>query len=66
MHTVGDIARKGLLLNHKGEPYRDKSTIARIIRTEMKAKKIKTPWGVGYAVTDAQIERYNARWMRNS
>lgn len=61
MYTVGDIARKGLLLNHKGEPYRDKSTIARIVRG-MKPKKVKTAWGIGYAVTDAQIAKHNARY----
>lgn len=60
-YTLGQIARSGLLKNHKGEPYKHKATILRILR-DARVKRAKTPWGMGYAVTAAQIEQLNSRW----
>ena len=57
--TVGQIIRLGLLKNHKGEPYTQKATILKLLQG---SKRVQTPWGMGYAVTQAEIDALNARW----
>jgi len=42
-YTVGEIVRGGLLLNHKGEPFRHKATVLRIAKT-LPHKRTMTPW----------------------
>ena len=59
-YTVGEILRRGLLKNHKGEPYRNKGTVLKIVRT-LKHTKRATPWGEGYAVSAVEIARHNKR-----
>ncbi len=59
-YTLGEILRLGLLKNHKGEAYKNKVTISRLVAG--KAKKVQTPWGSGFAVSQATIDRLNARW----
>jgi len=58
-YTIGEILRLGLLKNHKGEPYKDKASILRLVKD---SKKVKTPWGMGYAVTESEIKTLNNRW----
>jgi hypothetical protein len=58
-YTLGEVMRKGLLKNHKGEPYKHKATIQRLLH---KAKRKDTVWGKGYAITQADIDKLNARW----
>lgn len=60
-YTVGEILRLGLLKNHMGKPYKHKASILVIIKT-LHHKKVKTPWGIGYSVSKAEIDKYNARW----
>lgn len=60
-YTVGEIARLGLLKNHKGEPYKHKATVLKLLQAA-RVKREKTPWGMGYAVTEATISQLNARW----
>jgi hypothetical protein len=57
--SVGQIIQLGLLKNHKGEPYRHKSSVLRIIN---RTKRKKTPWGNGYAVSRKEIDTLNSRW----
>lgn len=58
-YTIGEIVRLGLLKNHKGEPYKHKATVLRLLRSSARKK---TPWGVGYAVTEAEIKALNERF----
>jgi hypothetical protein len=60
--TVGDIFRLKLLKNHSGEPYKDKATIARIVKNELKAERKLTPWGMGWNVHGSEITRWNNLW----
>ena len=59
-YTVGQIFRLGLLKNHAGQPYKDKATVLRIVRS-LYYTKVKTPWGPSYAVHQSEIDRHNKR-----
>jgi hypothetical protein len=68
-YTVGEIVRLGLLKNHKGEPYRHKATVLNIlnlasVKTDLvdDMRRVATPYGEGYAVTQKAIDALNARW----
>lgn len=58
-YTLGEIVRLGLLKNYKGKPYKHKASINRLLKG---AKKIKTPHGPGYAITQSEIDKLNKRW----
>lgn len=58
-YTLGEIVRLGLLKNHKGEPYRHKASVNRLLAGK---KKIKMPHGVGYQITQSEIDKLNKRW----
>lgn len=58
-YTIGEIVRLGLLKNHRGEPYKHKATILRLVNNSPRKK---TPWGSGYSVTQSQIDELNKRW----
>lgn len=60
LYTLGEILRLGLLKNHRGEAYKHKGTISRII-AGMKGKRVRTPWGMGYAVSARDIEKHNKK-----
>lgn len=60
-YTIGEVFRLGLLKNHKGEPYRQKATVSRVIRMHMKAKTRKTPFGSGYVISEADIREVQRR-----
>ena len=60
-YTIGEILRLGLLKNHKGEPYRHKATVSRIV-SHMKRTKVETAWGPGWSVPQSEITSYNSRW----
>lgn len=62
-YTVGEILRLGLLKNHKGEAYKHKATISRIIRS-MGHKRTATTFGEGYLVSEADIKRHNKAILR--
>ena len=59
--TTGEIFRLGLLKNHTGKPYQHKATVARIVQ-RLAPAKVQTPWGMGYAITQKEIDRFNAQW----
>lgn len=59
-YTIGEITRLGLLLNHNGKPYKDKATVLRIVKT-LPHERIKTPFGMGYAVKKRVIADFNKR-----
>ncbi len=62
-YTIGEIVRLGLLKNHKGQPYKDKATVLRMVKAYngIIIKK-QTPWGIGYDVPQRVIDELNARW----
>lgn len=60
-YTIGEIYRQGLLLNHKGEPYKHKSTISKIVRG-MKIEKRMTPFGPAKTISESEIARHNKLW----
>lgn len=60
--TIGEIVRQGLLKNHKGEPYKSKITVSRLVK---KAKRVSTPFGKGYAVSEEEIARLNRRFTKS-
>lgn len=57
-YTVGEIFRNKLLLNKDGEPYKNKSAVALIVRG-MKCKVINTAHGKGKSVPLSEIEKHN-------
>lgn len=58
-YTLGEVVRLGLLKNHKGEPYKHKATVLKLLKG---VKRTKTPFGRGYAIEQADINRLNNRW----
>jgi len=60
-YTIGEITRLGLLKNHKGEPYRHKASVLKIVLA-LQHSKARTPWGIGYEVSEAEIQKHNAKW----
>lgn len=57
--TLGEVMKLGLLKNHKGEPYKHKQTVQKLLKG---VKRVKTPFGKGYAIEQADVDRLNARW----
>lgn len=57
-YTIGEIFRLGLLKNHKGEPYKHKATISKIVNN-MDYKEKKSPFGPSKVVSEIQIKKYN-------
>lgn len=64
-YTVGEIARQGLLKNHKGEPYKHKATVLKIVQ-KLPHRKIQTPWGPGYSVAKEEIDLFNKHYEKNT
>lgn len=60
-YTIGEIFRLGLLKNHKGESYKHKATISRIVN-QSNYKEVKTPFGYGKVLTDKDIKELNKRF----
>jgi hypothetical protein len=58
MYTINEITRLGLLLNYKGEPYKNAGTVSRIVN-KLKYKTKKTPWGLSKCLTMEQIKAFN-------
>jgi hypothetical protein len=66
--TAGQIFKRGLLKNFYGEPYKQKASITKIIYNMINAgakiEKVPTPWGMGFAVPEEEIEKFNAHWTK--
>lgn len=60
-YTIGQIFRLGLLKNHKGEPYKDKATVSRIV-SHMKYVILMTVWGKAKTVSMSEIRKHNKKW----
>lgn len=58
LYTIGEIFRLGLLKNYKGEPYTDKSSVAKIV-ANLDYQTKKTPWGEAKCLNEVQIKTYN-------
>ena len=48
----------GLLKNYKGEPYKDKASISKVVQS-LKWTSKKTPWGVAKVISKSEIDKYN-------
>lgn len=59
-YTIGEIVRLGLLKNHKGEAYKHKASVLKIV-LQLPHVKVNTPWGIGYAVSTNEIEKHNKK-----
>ena len=59
--TIGEIFRLGLLKNHRGEPYRNKTEVSRIVG-KLKFKERKTPWGLAKTISEKQVEEWNVKF----
>ena len=57
-YTIGEIYKQGLLKNWKGESYKDKASVSKVVN-RMKFKIKKTPFGEAKTITEKQIEDYN-------
>lgn len=60
-YTIGEIFRLQLLKNHKGEPYKHKATISKIVNSLSPNIK-KTAFGDAKVLSEKQIAEYNNRW----
>jgi hypothetical protein len=58
-YTLGEIVRLGLLKNRKGVAITDKAMVSRLLRG---STRVTTRHGLGYAITQDQIDTLNARW----
>lgn len=59
-YTIGEIYRLGLLKNHKGEPYKHRATITKLVKG-MKWREVKTPFGISKVVSQSEINKHNKR-----
>ena len=55
-YTLGEVFRLGLLKNYKGEPYKHKATISRLLRGA-KYEIVETPWGQAKVFTEEEIQK---------
>ncbi len=62
--TIGQILKKGLLLNRYGVPYKDKANVSRVVNS-LPFKRVKTIWGEAKAITKEQIKEYNEFRVNN-
>lgn len=58
--TIGEIFRLKLLKNYKGEPYKDKAAVSRVVN-KLQYKVKKTAWGQAKCISEEQIKIYNER-----
>lgn len=59
-YTTGEVFRLGLLKNNKGEPYKDKATVSRVIQG-LKHELRDTPHGPAKCVSESEIEKHNKK-----
>lgn len=64
-YTTGQIYRLGLLKNHEGKPYKHKATVLNLVR-RLKHTRVKTRFGMGYAVSEGEITKHNDAARRNA
>jgi hypothetical protein len=62
-YTIGQIFREGLLKNNKGEPYKHKATISKIVNKLDPIIK-DTPFGQSKLLPLEKIEGYNSHWKK--
>lgn len=60
-YSIGEIARLGILKNTRGEIYRHKATISRVlVKRFPELLKRPTPFGLGYEIAQSMIDTLNA------
>jgi hypothetical protein len=62
-YSIGQILRDRSLLNHKGEPYKHKATISKVLRGK-KFTIDSTPFGESKLYSKAIIDELNGRWKK--
>lgn len=60
-YTIGEVFRGKMLLNHKGEPYKDKATVSKIV-AHFKWRPAKSAFGIAKEVPMSEIEKHNRKW----
>ncbi len=63
-YSIGQILRDRSLLNHKGEPYKHKATISKVLRGE-KYTIDYTPFGESKLYSKEIIDSLNNRWKKH-
>jgi len=58
--TIGQIHKLGLLKNFEGEPLKHKASVSNVVN-RLDYKVVDTKWGTGKALSQKQIDMYNAR-----
>ena len=61
--TIGEIFRLGLLKTFRGEAYKDKATVSRVV-SKLGSKEKLTPWGMAKTLSEKQIRDWNNRFNR--
>jgi len=61
MYTLGEIWRRGLLKSKTGKPYTHKATVRNMVLQHMKYNRVTSKWGKSFAVSDAEIKKFNRR-----
>lgn len=59
--SIGEILREKVLVNHKGEPYKHKATVSKLLANKPH-KVIKSPFGDSKIFSQEVIDELNARW----
>jgi hypothetical protein len=62
MFTTYQIHKEGLLLNHKGEPYRHRGTLTKVLATIKPAKVVQGPYGLTKYYSQKQLDALNKRY----
>ena len=60
-YTIGEIHRRGLLLNSQGEPYKDKASVSNRLKNQPYTSRL-TPHGTAKYYTDKVIQNLNGLW----
>ncbi len=60
-YTIGEIYRNKLLLNHRGEPYKDKASVSVRLKNQPYTNK-STAFGTAKLFNIEVIEKVNALW----
>jgi hypothetical protein len=62
-YSIGEILRKKVLVNHKGEPYKHKATISKVLKGYPHIVE-RTPFGVSKLYSKDVIKSLNKRWKK--
>jgi len=58
LYTIGEIYQNKMMVDFKGQPYKHKVSVARLVNRE-NFKTIRTPWGLAKCLSQKQIDKIN-------